>query len=185
MADNTKLTISNLDASDKLVALYTNIKADRKLDKDDVFGYYKLSSIGKASNQEIEIFQLFKDRPVETATVGWVGVGNMSYNVSVPYYPMLIDSMYSGYQVSTASAKFTTEKPDTFCTYGTSWAQDAEGNWQRVSSFKAYPSNWKDSYYFTFEGLGGYIANADKITGKPLKAEAKAYVADKLAALQQ
>lgn len=185
VADNTKFTISNLDASDKLVALYTNIKADRKLDKDDVFGYYKLSSIGKASNQEIEIFQLFKDRPVETATVGWVGVGNMSYNVFVPYYPMLIDSMYSGYQVSTASAKFTTEKPDTFCTYGTSWAQDAEGNWQRVSGFKAYPSNWKDSYYFTFEGLGGYIANADKITGKPLKAEAKAYVADKLAALQQ
>ena len=185
VADNTKFTISNLEASDKLVALYTNIKADRKLDKDDVFGYYKLSSIGKASNQEIEIFQLFKDRPVETATVGWVGVGNMSYNVFVPYYPMLIDGMYKGYQVSTASAKFTTEKPDTFCTYGTSWAQDAEGNWQRVSGFKAYPSNWKDSYYFTFEGLGGYIANADKITGKPLKAEAKAYVADKLAALQQ
>ena len=185
VADNTKFTISNLDASDKLVALYTNIKADRKLDKDDVFGYYKLSSIGKASNQEIEIFQLFKDRPVETATVGWVGVGNMSYNVFVPYYPMLIDSMYSGYQVSTASAKFTTEKPDTFCTYGTSWAQDAEGNWQRVSGFKTYPSNWKDSYYFTFEGLGGYIANAEKITGAPLKAEAKTYVADKLAALQQ
>ena len=185
VADNTKFTISNLDASDKLVALYTNIKADRKLDKDDVFGYYKLSSIGKASNQEIEIFQLFKDRPVETATVGWVGVGNMSYNVFVPYYPMLIDGMYKGYQVSTASAKFTTEKPDTFCTYGTSWAQDAEGNWQRVSGFKTYPSNWKDSYYFTFEGLGGYIANADKITGKPLKAEAKAYVADQLAALQQ
>lgn len=185
VADNTKFTISNLDASDKLVALYTSIKADRKLDKDDVFGYYKLSSIGKASNQEIEIFQIFKDRPVETATVGWVGVGNMSYNVFVPYYPMLIDSMYKGYQVSTASAEFTTEKPDTFCTYGTSWAQDAEGNWQRVSGFKAYPSNWKDSYYFTFEGLGGYIANADKITGKPLKAEAKAYVADQLAALQQ
>ena len=37
VADNTKFTISNLDASDKLVALYTNIKADRKLDKDDVF----------------------------------------------------------------------------------------------------------------------------------------------------
>ena len=91
----------------------------------------------------------------------------------------------ASYQVSTASAKFTTEKPDTFCTYGTSWAQDAEGNWQRVSGFKTYPSNWKDSYYFTFEGLGGYIANAEKITGAPLKAEAKTYVADKLAALQQ
>ena len=51
--------------------------------------------------------------------------------------------------------------------------------------YKTYPANWKDSYYFTFEGLGGYIANVDKITGKPLKDEAKAYVADKLAALQQ
>ena len=185
VADNTKFTISNLDASDKLVALYTNIKADRKLDKDDVFGYYKLSSIGKASNQEIEIFQLFKDRPVETATVGWVGVGNMSYNVFVPYYPMLIDGMYKGYQVSTAPTVFATEKPDSFCTYGTSWTVDADGNRQRVPGFKVYPDNWKDSYYFTFEGLGGYIANAENITGSPLKAEAKAYVAGKLAALQQ
>ena len=62
--------------------------------------------------------------------MGWVGVGNMSYNVFVPYYPMLIDGMYKGYQVSTASAKFTTEKPDTFCTYGTSWTVDADGNRQ-------------------------------------------------------
>ena len=185
VADNTKFTISNLDANGKIVTLYTNIKADRKLDKDDVFGYYKLSSIGKASNQEIEIFQLFKDRPVETATVGWVGVGNMSYNVFVPYYPMLIDGMYKGYQVSTAPTVFTTEKPDSFCTYGTSWTVDADGNRQRVPGFKVYPDNWKDSYYFTFEGLGGYIANAENITGSPLKAEAKAYVAGKLAALQQ
>ena len=150
-----------------------------------MFGYYKLSSIGKASNQEIEIFQLFKDRPVETATVGWVGVGNMSYNVFVPYYPMLIDGMYKGYQVSTAPTVFTTEKPDSFCTYGTSWTVDADGKRQRVAGFKVYPDNWKDSYYFTFEGLGGYIANAENITGSPLKAEAKAYVAGKLAALQQ
>ena len=126
--NNDIFTISNVKDG-KIVPLYTNIQADRMLDKNDIFDFYKLSSVGKPSNQEIEIFQLFKDRPVETATVGWVGVGNMSYNVFVPYYPMLIDGMYNGYQVSTASAKFTTEKPDTFCTYGTSWAQDAEGNW--------------------------------------------------------
>ena len=39
VADNTKFTISNLDASDKLVALYTNIKADRKLVPNIVRNY--------------------------------------------------------------------------------------------------------------------------------------------------
>ena len=71
---HTKFTISNVKDS-KIVPMYTNIKPDRQLTKDDVFNFYKLSSVGKPSNQEIEIFQLFKDRPVETGTVGWVGVG--------------------------------------------------------------------------------------------------------------
>lgn len=184
VADNTKFTISNLDADGKIVPFYTNIKADRDLDKDDVFNFYKLSSVGKPSNQEIEIFQLFKDRPVETATVGWVGVGNMSNNVFVPCYPMLIDDIYDGYQVSTAEATFSTERPAGFCMPATSWAQDAEGNWQRVSGYKAYPSNWKDSFYFTFEGLGGYIQYAEQLTGVALKDEAKAYVKEQLVKLQ-
>lgn len=184
VADNTKFTISNLDADGKIVPFYTNIKADRDLDKDDVFNFYKLSSVGKPSNQEIEIFQLFKDRPVETATVGWVGVGNMSNNVFVPCYPMLIDDIYDGYQVSTAEATFSTERPAGFCMPASSWAQDAEGNWQRVSGYKAYPSNWKDSFYFTFEGLGGYIQYAEQLTGVALKDEAKAYVKEQLVKLQ-
>lgn len=184
VADNTKFTISNLDADGKIVPFYTNIKADRELDKDDVFNFYKLSSVGKPSNQEIEIFQLFKDRPVETATVGWVGVGNMSNNVFVPCYPMLIDDIYDGYQVSTAEATFSTERPAGFCMPASSWAQDAEGNWQRVSGYKAYPSNWKDSFYFTFEGLGGYIQYAEQLTGVALKDEAKAYVKEQLVKLQ-
>jgi len=48
-----------------------------------------------------------------------------------------------------------------------------------------YPENWRDSFYFTFEGLGGYILYAEEITGKPVSAEDKQYVLDQLSALQK
>lgn len=167
--DNTLFTISNVDANDKKVGLYTNIEADRKLDKNDVFGYYKLSSIGKPSNQDIEIFQLFKDNDVTIGTVGWVGVGDMSYNVFVPYYPMLLtDSkdMYEGYQVSLPSAVTTAEQPDGFYTFA------------RNGKYVAYPEGWENSYYFSFEGLGSYMAN------QKLSDADKQYVRDQMTALQ-
>lgn len=167
--DNTLFTISNVDKSDSIVTLYTNIKADRTLNKIDVFGYYKLSSIGKPSNQDIEIFQLFKNNDVTTGTVGWVGVGDMSYNVFVPYYPMLLtDSkdMYEGYQVSLPSAVTTAEQPDGFYTFA------------RNGKYVAYPEDWQDSYYFSFEGLGSYMAN------QKLSDADKQYVRDQMTALQ-
>ena len=184
LADNSRFTITNVDEKGAVTALRTAIVTDRtgdKLDKNDVFGYYKLSTIGKPSNQEIEIFQLFKDRPVETGTVGWVGVGNMSHNVFVPYYPMLItdsSDLYAGYQVSTATVTKSKTKPASgFCT----WQKDRSGNeW-----FVSYPANWKDSYYFSFEGLGGYILNAKEITGKAVSAKDDQYVLDQMNALQQ
>ncbi len=174
LKDNTMFTISNLNKDGKIVPLYTNIKADRQLTKKDIFNYYKLSSIGKASNQEIEIFQLFKDRPVETATVGWVGVGNMSNNVFVPYYPMLLTDMYEGYQTSVDTAKRVDVKPEGF----SSWTTRNGGK------FVQYPENWRNSYYFSFEGLGGYIQYADKIDGVPVSAENKQLVLNKMDALQ-
>ena len=63
VADNSRFTISNLDKTGAIVPLYTNISADRTLDVDDILNYYKLSTIAKSGNQEIEIFQMFKDRP--------------------------------------------------------------------------------------------------------------------------
>ena len=116
--------------------------------------------------------------------MGWVGVGNMSNNVFIPYYPMLLDDMYEGYQVSTEVAGISSEKPEGFCTYGTAWVQDEDGNWQKVSGYKVYPENWRDSYYFTFEGLGGYILYAEQIDGKPVSDADKQYVLDQLSALQ-
>ena len=173
-ADNTKFTISNVKDG-KLVPFYTNIKVDRKLTKDDVFNYYKLSSIGKPSNQEIEIFQLFKDEPVQTGTVGWVGVGNMSNNVFIPYYPLLLEDQYEGYQVSTQVVTQSDKVPEGFHT----WTTRNDG------MYVEYPENWRDSFYFTFEGLGGYILYAEEITGKPVSAEDKQYVLDQLSALQK
>lgn len=178
LADNTRFTISNVNAKDEQVGLYTNIKADRTLDKNDVFGYYKLSSIGKPSNQDIEIFQLFKNNDVTTGTVGWVGVGNMSYNVFVPYYPMLLtDSkdMYEGYQVSLPAVQKVAERPADANAF---FVNDKKGG------FAVYPEGWRNSYYFSFEGLGGYIADAEAITGTAVSAADKQYVQDKMTALQ-
>lgn len=173
-ANNEIFTISNVKDG-KIVPLYTNIQADRVLDKNDIFNFYKLSSVGKESNQEIEIFQLFADRPLETGTVGWVGVGNMSNNVFVPYYPLLLTDQYEGYQVSTPVVTKTSEKPDSFCTWTT----------RNGGQYVVYPENWRDSYYFTFEGLGGYIKYAEQITGQPVSEADKQYVLKQLDALQQ
>lgn len=178
LADNTRFTISNVNAKDEQVGLYTNIKADRTLDKNDVFGYYKLSSIGKPSNQDIEIFQLFKNNDVTTGTVGWVGVGNMSYNVFVPYYPMLLtDSkdMYEGYQATLPAVQKVAERPADANAF---FVNDKKGG------FAVYPEGWRNSYYFSFEGLGGYIADAEKLTGTAISAADKKLVQDKMTALQ-
>ena len=178
LADNTRFTISNVNDKDEQVGLYTNIKADRTLDKNDVFGYYKLSSIGKPSNQDIEIFQLFKDKDITTGTVGWVGVGNMSNNVFVPYYPMLLtDSkdMYEGYQATLPAVQKVAERPADANAF---YVKDRSGK------FAVYPEGWRDSYYFSFEGLGGYIADAEAITGTAVSAADKKLVQDKMTALQ-
>lgn len=178
LADNTRFTISNVNDKDEQVGLYTNIKADRTLDKNDVFGYYKLSSIGKPSNQDIEIFQLFKNKDVTTGTVGWVGVGNMSNNVFVPYYPMLLEKssdMYEGYQATLPAVQKVAERPTDANAF---FVNDKKGG------FAVYPEGWRDSYYFSFEGLGGYIADAETITGTAVSAADKQYVQDKMTALQ-
>lgn len=179
LADNTRFTISNVDTQGNIVTLYTNIQADRKLDKNDVFGYYKLSSIGKPSNQDIEIFQLFRDRDLDTATVGWVGVGDMSYNVFVPYYPMLLtdsDEMYEGYQASMPKVIKSSERPeDGFYLFESGWYGD---------QYVSYPDDWRDSIYYSFEGLGGYIKYAEKLTGTAISDADKKLVQDKMTALQ-
>ena len=178
-ADQTRFTLSNVKEGE-IVPLYSNIAADRTLTKNDVFDFYKLSSVGKPSNQEIEIFQLFADRPLETGTVGWVGVGNMAYNVFIPYYPLLMQEIYAGYQVSTpvaAKVPFAEGRPEGFATYSQNRRTGEE-------FYVVYPENWRDSYYFAFEGLGGSMLYAEQLTGAPVSESEKQFAADTLAALQ-
>ncbi len=178
-ADQTRFTISNVKDGE-IVPLYSSITADRTLTKNDVFDFYKLSSVGKPSNQEIEIFQLFADRPVETGTVGWVGVGNMAYNVFIPYYPLLMQEIYAGYQVSTpvvTKVPLSEGRPEGFATY-------AQNRRTGEEFYVVYPENWRDSYYFAFEGLGGSILYAEQLTGAPIAESEKQLATDTLAALQ-
>ena len=188
VADNSRFTISNLDASGAIVPLYTNISADRTLSVDDILNYYKLSTIAKSGNQEIEIFQIFKDRPMEYATVGWVAVGDLACNVFVPYYPMLIDAMYEGYQAGTPEVQFTTEKPTEglFYPYAKRSYNRETGEVTTTNGYRILPEGWEKSYYWSFEILNDYVRYFVKEDGSPMVSDAdKTYIKAKLNALQQ
>ncbi len=188
VADNSRFTISNLDASGAVVPLYTNISADRTLTVDDILNYYKLSTIAKSGNQEIEIFQIFKDRPMEYATVGWVAVGDLAYNVFVPYYPMLIDTMYEGYQAGTPVVRFTTEKPTEglFYPYAKRSYNRETGEVTTTNGYRILPEGWEKSYYWSFEILNDYVRYFVKEDGSPVVSDTdKTYIKAKLNALQQ
>ena len=188
VADNSRFTISNLDASGAIVPLYTNISADRTLTVDDILNYYKLSTIAKSGNQEIEIFQIFKDRPMQYATVGWVAVGDLACNVFVPYYPMLIDAMYEGYQAGTPEVQFTTEKPTEglFYPYAKRSYNRETGEVTTTNGYRILPEGWEKSYYWSFEILNDYVRYFVKEDGSPVVSDAdKTYIKAKLNALQQ
>ena len=188
VADNSRFTISNLDASGAIVPLYTNISADRTLTVDDILNYYKLSTIAKSGNQEIEIFQIFKDRPMEYATVGWVAVGDLACNVFVPYYPMLIDAMYEGYQAGTPEVQFTTEKPTEglFYPYAKRSYNWETGEVTTTDGYRILPEGWETSYYWSFEILNDYVRYFVKEDSSPMVSDAdKTYIKAKLNALQQ
>ena len=188
VADNSRFTISNLDASGAIVPLYTNISADRTLTVDDILNYYKLSTIAKSGNQEIEIFQIYKDRPMQYATVGWVAVGDLACNVFVPYYPMLIDSMYEGYQAGTPEVQFTTEQPASglFYPYSRRSYNRETGEIATTDGYRILPEGWEKSYYWSFEILNDYVRYFVKEDGSPLVSDAdKTYIKAKLGALQQ
>lgn len=188
VTDNSRFTISNLDKTGAIVPLYTNISADRTLDVDDILNYYKLSTIAKSGNQEIEIFQMFKDRPAEYATVGWVAVGDLACNVFVPYYPMLIDSMYEGYQAGTPTVQFTTEQPTggLFYPYSKRSYNRETGEITTTDGYRILLEGWEKSYYWSFEILNDYVRYFESADGSKLVSDAdRQFVKTKLNDLQQ
>ena len=186
--NNSLFTISNIEKTGEIVPLYTNIAADRTLSVDDILNYYKLSTIAKSGNQEIEIFQMYKDRPAEYATVGWVAVGDLACNVFVPYYPMLIDSMYEGYQAGTPTVQFTTEKPaeGLFYPYAKRSYNWETGEVTTTDGYRILPAGWEKSYYWSFEILNDYVRYFVNEDGSKLVSDAdKTFIRTKLNALQQ
>ena len=186
--DNSLFTISNVDQTGAIVPLYTNIAADRSLCVDDILNYYKLSTIAKSGNQEIEIFQMYKDRPAEYATVGWVAVGDLACNVFVPYYPMLIDAMYEGYQAGTPAVQFVTEQPEggLFYPYSKRSYNRQTGEITTTDGYRVLPEGWEKSYYWSFEILNDYVRYFVNADGSKLVTDAdKQYVKTKLNELQQ
>ena len=186
--DNRLFTISNIEKTGEIVPLYTNIEADRSLRVDDILNYYKLSTIAKSGNQEIEIFQMYNDRPAEYATVGWVAVGDLACNVFVPYYPMLIDAMYEGYQAGTPTVQFTTEKPEDglFYPYARRSYDRETGEITTTDGYRILPEGWEKSYYWSFEILNDYVRYFVNEDGSKLVSDAdKTFIRTKLNALQQ
>lgn len=177
--DNTKFCISNLDADKNIVPLYTNIKADRTFTVDDVVNYYKVSGISNTGNTDTAFFQLFKDRPVETATVEWVSLDTGEYNVFVPYYPLLTDSLYEGYGAAVGEAqKGLAERPESGMYYA------SVNSRTQATTYTLFPEDWETNYYWAFDALNNYITYAEQTDGMPVSKDNKAYVLKKLSAMQ-
>lgn len=174
--NNSLFTISNMDANNNTVALYTNISADRKITVDDVVNYFKVDGIANTGNTDTAFFQIYskKERSPEFDTVEWVSLNHGAYNVFIPYYPMLLTDTYEGYKVHTEVAKSVAEAPTSGMYYRTS----ADGK------YTVLPENWKDSYYWCFDALSNYILNAEFTDGAVSDAD-KEYVLKKLSDLQQ
>ena len=178
IADNTKFCISNLDADGKIVDLYTNIRADRKMTVDDIVNYYKVDGISNTGNTDTAFFQIFSDRPANTGTVEWVSLDTGAFNVFVPYYPMLLNETYAGFRAAVGEADKVKEKPDSGMYYKTT-------NRNGDSYYVAFPKDWETSYYWCFDALNNYIAYAKDTTGSEVSGKDKAYALTKLKALQQ
>ena len=175
-ADTTAFTISNVKDG-KIVPVYTNIQADRKLTVDDIANYYKLDAIGNTGNTDTCFFQLYPDRPIETGTVQWTSMSHGTWNVFIPTYPLLTDSLYEAYGYCAGEAtKRLTEKPEAGMFYA-SVGRDGK------TSYTLLPVDWDKNFYWTFDALSNYILYGANIDD-PVSEEEQQYVLDQFAALQ-
>jgi dipeptidase len=171
-------TISNVNEAGEIVAFYSNITLDHAWTVEDVVGYYHIDGIGSTRNLETHIFQISAEDSI-TDTVEWIAVDDAAINVFVPYYPMLTTDTYAAYQLSTAKAEFVTEEPTEGLYYATTTYQRNEaGERVAVEGYKVLPSNWADSYYWTFDALSNLYEYGN------LTDEQKTAIDTKLAELQ-
>ena len=186
-ADPSLFAISNLDADGNIVPLFTNVKADRAMSVEDIVGYYQIDGIGRDKNADTSIFSIRRDSAPETATVEWVSMNNDLYNVFVPYYPIVTDEIYAGYQVGTgaAGAGFEAEPPQEGMYYeGKTWMPQADGSWAQISGYVVYPDGWQNSYYWCFDALSNYLIYRDGSQADMVKRALSEYQAEIYAAFE-
>ena len=172
-ADNSLFTISNVK-NGEIVKPYTNIKADRVLSADDAVNYYKVDAIGRVRNVDTAFFQIFSDRPVETAIVEWTAMDHGGYNVFIPQYPALLDELYEGYGVGTDVIAYHDEKPNTDLTYSSSRWVSTENGWVQQTSWITYPEGWENSFFWCYDVLSNYMEYTDNSQADYVKAQFKA-----------
>ena len=176
--ETADFTISNVAADGAIVPLYTNITLDHAWSVADVVGYYHIAGIGSTRNLETHIFQIAKEDSI-TDTVEWVAMDDAALSVFVPYYPMLTTDTYAGYQVSTGSAEFSEEKPESGVYYATSkYKRNENGERVKVDGYCVLPEDWADSVYWTMDALSNLYEYGE------LTDEQKAQVETTLADLQ-
>lgn len=172
-------TISNVDENGQIVPMYTNIQVDEVLSVEDVIGFYDISGIGSSRNLETHIFQIFAEDGAAD-TVEWVAMDNASCSVFVPYYPMLTLNVYTGYQVGTEEAAFSSGEPeDAEIVYPSSQKQWTEDGPVTVEGYTALPEDWADSVYWSFDALSNLYEFGS------LTDEQKQTIDEELAQLQQ
>lgn len=173
-------TVSNVAADGTVTGFYTDIEADRVITIEDMVDFYKVDGIGNTSNLEYHIFQIRPEGNEATATVEWVGMDHGAYGVTIPYYPMLLNDTYEGYQVGNmVRTTFAEELPEDAVAYypGTTTVKDEEGNRVTVEGYKVLPEGWETSYYWCFDLVSNYILSDPECTPEMEQLIVKNYAA--------
>ena len=173
MENSASFCLSNLNQDNEIVPLYTNIRANRLLTADDIINFYKLPGISNRNNLETAFFQIFQNRPLETGTVEWVSMDTGAYNVFLPYFPVVLQTVHEAYLVSTEPADTGIEYPPSDRVFYASNRSPAR--------YTVLPEGWENSYYWAFDALNNRITDV----ADPVPAHSLAYVKSRLAAHQQ
>lgn len=147
--------ISNIDENGEIVSMYTGITPAEKLTIADVQNFYHIGNIGYVRNLETHIFQISDETAM--GTIEWVAMNDASVNVFVPYYPMLTTDVDASYKLSTPTAEFVEEQPESGLYYATTVTRRVDGERVNVEGFKILPENWADSMYWSFDALSNLI----------------------------
>lgn len=147
--------ISNVGDDGQIVPFYTNIKPDHLLTIEDIQGYYHISNIGYANNLDTHIFQISGEGAY--GTVEWVCMDAAEYGLFVPYYPMLTTDVDASYKLSTAPAVFSEEQPEGGFSYPATVTKRVNGERVQVAGFKALPTGWQDSMYWSYDALSNLV----------------------------